>query len=990
MFARATKAFLEDTDPGGCLIPATSQLQSKHLEIYSLMFKKPIYLFKKNNRYGPLQFTLSSVLKTKVPEDTFSKMVIKAADEVVWKKTRDNQNHCSVDGKIETVVADGGAKLEGNSSTKDYFKFQTIREHVDMKEFPRYCQNLELDMGHPVIKQAKKHSDPLMFLKTRASLGVLTERILTSTTCVLTSNNLISGGASGNVQTKINPCVKATVNQNVSGNRNNNSTMKICENTVVAYRVNELKIKPSGKFCMLLLPGKQNGGFVEECDKDGEASVAHTPPNLIQELEDLASTFDLLSELKDSNLFHTLKKTMKDREAVSFLEEVLDRLCENPDRDDLNKSERAALEDIVTLLVDDSNEPYSLDTRSSILHNIHLIVSAIDEMTEDCISTLLSLSHPDKLNVLRILVHQMAAESGEPVSFSDADLAALTEVYGKVEHLFDQCDFAFSETKRKTKGLITPYPHQGYSIKKDQHQEEEDAADSLAVGERPNKMFARATKAFLEDTDPGGCLIPATSQLQSKHLEMYSLIFKRPKFFFKKQNKYELYQFTLRSVLKTKDPEDTFSEMVINDADKIHWTKTRDNENNCIVDKKIETVVADGGAKLESNSSTKDYFKFQTIGEHVDMDRFLDYCQNKELDMGHPVIKQAKKHSDPLMFLKTRASLGVLTERILTSTTCVLTSNNLISGGASGNVQTKINPCVKATVNANVSGIRNSNSSMKICENTVLAYRVNELKIKPSGKFSMLLLPSNQNGGFVEEYEDDDDDAHTPPTLIEGMLLLPSNQNWGFGKECDDDGEASVARTQPTLIEELENLDSTFDLLSGLKDSNLFHTLRTTMEDREAVSFLEKVLDRLCENPDQDDLDKSERAALEDIVTLLKGISLDTRSSILHSIHFIVSAIDEMTEDCISTLLSLSHPDKLNVLRILVHQMAAESGEPVSFSDADLAALTEVYGKVEHLFDQCDVTLTKCGNKLTAKIKDQSGNLPLVLGIAVNGLGSLV
>lgn len=70
-------------------------------------------------------------------------------------------------------------------------------------------------------------------------------------------------------------------------------------------------------------------------------------------------------------------------------------------------------------------------------------------------------------------------------------------------------------------------------------------------------------------------------------------------------------------------------------------------------------------------------------------------------------------------------------------------------------------------------------------------------------------------------------------------------------------------------------------------------------------------------------------------------------------------------------------------------QCVSGKGE-LPLGSAGLAALTEdVYEKTEHLFTSSNVSLKRDGDTVKTEIKQQPGNLPLVLCIAVQGLASL-
>eukprot|EP00063_Salmo_salar_P044464 XP_014019299.1 PREDICTED: non-syndromic hearing impairment protein 5 homolog [Salmo salar] len=202
------------------------------------------------------------------------------------------------------------------------------------------------------------------------------------------------------------------------------------------------------------------------------------------------------------------------------------------------------------------------------------------------------------------------------------------------------------------------------------------------------------------------------------------------------------------------------------------------------------------------------------------------------------------------------------------------------------------------------------------------------------------------------------------------------------------------------VLVELEKLSGHFQLLSVLSAatrSSLLQLLKTTMEDREAVSVLESVLDQMCdgETPDLGDLQESERETVQAILDLVDqcvGKDEDEfRSSLLSAVHLIVSAMDGMTDEGLSVLGSCCSPPVLQALQILVQHVAAGSGETLSLRDAGLAVLTEeeVFGRTESLFGHSKVTL-KREDTLRTEMKDQPGYLPLVMSITVKGLASLL
>nr|XP_046191901.1 gasdermin-E-like [Oncorhynchus gorbuscha] len=121
------------------------------------------------------------------------------------------------------------------------------------------------------------------------------------------------------------------------------------------------------------------------------------------------------------------------------MQKKLDQLCEGetPDLGDLEESERETVQAILDL-VDQCVGKDEDEIRSSLLSAVHLIVSAMDGMTDEGLSVLGSCCSPPVLQALQILVQHVAAGSGETLSLRDAGLAVLTEeeLYQRTESLF--------------------------------------------------------------------------------------------------------------------------------------------------------------------------------------------------------------------------------------------------------------------------------------------------------------------------------------------------------------------------------------------------------------------------------------------------------------------------------------------------------------------------------------------------------------------------
>ncbi|XP_071252073.1 gasdermin-E-like [Salvelinus alpinus] len=485
-------------------------------------------------------------------------------------------------------------------------------------------------------------------------------------------------------------------------------------------------------------------------------------------------------------------------------------------------------------------------------------------------------------------------------------------------------------------------------------------------------MISNAVKSMLKEVDSNGTLIPVSSLNDSSgKLNLLSLIVKtKPRCgCFWQEPKYQSRGFSLSDVLIPGEPEDKPLNPDVKESDFVDHSGTFGDKKEMNSEGNVEGLAADLKLNLGLKSFSEQESSFGRLKkEEVEVKELVNYSKNKHLNMTHPVIKQTRE--------KPRAIIGVLTERIMTSQPCPVTNKVRKRGNVGANMSVRVALSVKASMKQSGSTQTDSDVSLGIPANTVIAFSLIELKVKCDGKFELCLFANN--GGFEidkSNYEIEED----------GIMDLVGDFD---------------ANSPLNLNKELKKLSDHFQLLSVLPAatrSSLLQLLKTTMEDREAVSVLESVLDQMCdgETPDLGDLEESERETVQavlDLVDQCVGKDEDEiRSPLLSAVHLIVSAMDGMTDEGLSVLGSCCSPPVLQALQILVHHVAAGSGETLSLRDAGLAVLTEeeVYGRTESLFGHSKVTLKREEDTLRTEMQDQPGYLPLVMSIAVNGLATL-
>ncbi|XP_064883518.1 gasdermin-E-like isoform X2 [Oncorhynchus nerka] len=489
-------------------------------------------------------------------------------------------------------------------------------------------------------------------------------------------------------------------------------------------------------------------------------------------------------------------------------------------------------------------------------------------------------------------------------------------------------------------------------------------------------MFSTATRNFVEEIDDDGSLIPVSSLIDSDKLVPLSLVVKRKRFWIWQKPKYLPTDFTLSDVLTG----DTPLTPVVVKTDFLKYQGTfGDNKSG-----NLESNLVAVNLKVEGKDTSKLQSSFGSLKkEEVDVQKLLRDSKDKILDMSHCLIQQTRE--------KSREVFAVVKERIVTTQPCSVIEE-VQQGGQLGELLSFCGPkSTQVSVKENSSLHKDSTVSLEIPAHTVIAYGIIELEIKLNGHYELCLM-SDTLGGFE----------------VDG----PVKSLVGVSGARDDTPKKSCFQR------ELEKLSGHFQLLSVLPAdtrSSLLQLLKTTMEDREAVSVLESVLDQMCPGKTADLGEVKEVSQMQTVQAILNLLehsdsspthsllsdssqtpsllsdSSQTRS-LLNATHLIVSAMDGMTDEGLSVLGSCCSPPVLQALQILVQHVAAGSGETLSLRDAGLAVLTEeeLYQRTESLFGHSKVTLKREEDTLRTEMKDQPGYLPLVMSITVKGLASLV
>lgn len=454
-------------------------------------------------------------------------------------------------------------------------------------------------------------------------------------------------------------------------------------------------------------------------------------------------------------------------------------------------------------------------------------------------------------------------------------------------------------------------------------------------------MFATATRNFVDEVDPGGSLIPVSSLNDT--IALLTVVVKKKRFWFWQKPKYIPTDFTINDILTG----DTPLQPNITELDFITYNGTYgDNLKGT-----FEMNFVQNNVNVESKDTSKLQSSFGSLKkEELDVQKLLTDSKDRILDMSHCLIEQTK--------VKPRAVFGIVKERIVTTQPCSVIEE-VQKEGQCGGILTSCGPASpKVSLKENGSLSKDSNVTMEIPIHTTLAYALIELEVKHDGYFKLCLMLGT-TGGFEE---------------VDGLCVT----------------KAPTQSEINLLGKELEQLNENFLVLSALPaqtKSSLLQQIKNIISDRAAVSSLQNTLDQMCcnEHPASDEFkDESHKQLIQTILD-----SGNAANSVTRALHLILSAVDEMPDDCVDLFGKCCHPMLLLDLELVV-QCIMGSGELPLSTMRQTTLAEDVYKIIEHLFGSSKVLLNKSEDTLRTEILQGTGHLPLILCIAVRGLASLV
>ncbi|CAM4636273.1 unnamed protein product [Leuciscus chuanchicus] len=315
MFKRATKKLVQQIDPEGALIAASTSNDSKYLQPLAVVLKIPKVWFWQKTKYRPTPFTLNHLLNGKEIEP-----VCKEKEFGKYKGIYIN----SIDGSVEVGAAAVNLNMNGQGTSKlclSLGKLQT--EYVDIPTLMNDSKGRKLDLTHSLIKQSLKRNKGFTLLK---------ERIFTTCNCSIFWAELEKGGCNamfgGN-------CFEMFMANSGKIQCDSETALDIPPDTVIAYSVIEMTIESDGYFDLCLTYSGLEADDTSWKPSPTLSEVDGQRP-LIQEgfpivtlkdaLADVQTSFCALDDLSTesrSSILLLLRKILLDRSVLSALSDML-------------------------------------------------------------------------------------------------------------------------------------------------------------------------------------------------------------------------------------------------------------------------------------------------------------------------------------------------------------------------------------------------------------------------------------------------------------------------------------------------------------------------------------------------------------------------------------------------------------------------------------------------------------------------------------------
>ncbi|XP_050992343.1 gasdermin-E [Labeo rohita] len=524
-------------------------------------------------------------------------------------------------------------------------------------------------------------------------------------------------------------------------------------------------------------------------------------------------------------------------------------------------------------------------------------------------------------------------------------------------------------------------------------------------------MFKKATKKLVQQIDPKGALIPASSLNDTKKLELLAVMRKTQKRWFWQNTKYKPTGFKLNDLLEG-DPISPVHE-------EVDFVKFEAEYRNCAagsVEVGVHAICLNPNGQGTSRLSL-------SLGalkkEDVDIPNLENLINGRKLDLTKPFFKQS---------LKKNKAFTLLKERILTTCECSICFIELEKASCKAMFS-----CSEIYMKGSGKLQYDSKTALRIPPRTVMAYSVIKMTVESDGYIDL-------SSGL----ESDDISQNTFPNFSEVDGQWPQMQEGlpltTLKKALADVhtrfcalADMSAESRSPFLLLLKENLTDR-SVLSALVDR-----LEQLLSSCEAPCFSpnelsenqRKIVDAFTDLLMHKQLEKSEPSASTSLASYngcpistsnhsdspltseLNGSSsrtdeqngchasvsrqngCSTKASrqsmeLTYVMQMLINALEELTDEGLQLLKPFCTSEGLQSLQNLVMHLTT-SDMPLCENTRLVFLQTESeFHRVEQLFKSCNVLLSKENDTLTSEITCKEEFLPVVLCIAIHGLASLV
>ncbi|KAA0710253.1 hypothetical protein E1301_Tti016934 [Triplophysa tibetana] len=425
MFDKAVKQLVRQSDPDGDLIPASFN-DSRNLKLLAVVWKRPKTWFFGKDKYIPTSFNLKHLLK----DEDCIKLVSYKEDFLKLNATYKNCGSGSLD------VGNDALNVTGLGDSNLQFSFdKLIKESVDIPKLEKDSAGRMVDVRNSLIKQS---------LKGKLLLTLLKERIFTTCESTVSYTRQEQGSCSSSLKGH-----SKMMSMKMKGEHKHNSeqNMIIPAGTVVAYSVIRMIINSDDCIELCFKPDGIESDDISE-DPDYSEVDGHWGPREIEEgyslsslktaLSDVQTRFCVLTDLTSecrSTLLLNLRKILLDQTSLSVLVDRLEVLRSG--EAELLQNELDDKNHFICEVLDLLSEP---DNSEQILVAMHMLLSAVEELTDAGLQLLESFCSPEGLRSLQDLVNLLMANS-EPLSKDTIPVFLQKDgEFHRVVDLFKSCD----------------------------------------------------------------------------------------------------------------------------------------------------------------------------------------------------------------------------------------------------------------------------------------------------------------------------------------------------------------------------------------------------------------------------------------------------------------------------------------------------------------------------------------------------------------------